>query len=218
MGHANIVTLKKKEKKKGPSISKKQPSSVTFTEHYSTWSSICWGLCALMSIYGSRTVYVGLTQNKLRAHCNEGTCQPRQQCDSLNVFFNSFHNNGGLWQRGGGGRYIRFWLHTKVVMWDLLEKKNITKLLQLPGIYHPRSEHDENGSISRRQTDTDDGNVYSMFPYVDTWVTVSLCANIGNDWCVTIYCFIISTCYVAVLMYRRYGYVIIWGIWLHNFE
>lgn len=42
---------------------------------------------ALLSISGSRMMYVGLSQNKLECvHGNEGTGHPLQQCGSLMCF------------------------------------------------------------------------------------------------------------------------------------
>lgn len=43
----------------------------------------------LVSIWGSRMVHLGLSQNKLQCVCvhgDEGACQPVQQCDSVMCF------------------------------------------------------------------------------------------------------------------------------------
>lgn len=55
---------------------------------------------ALVSIYSTRTEFVGSTQNKTHVHCNEGTRHPVQQHGSLMCFEKLLDNNGGLRYRG----------------------------------------------------------------------------------------------------------------------
>lgn len=43
----------------------------------------CGGFAALVSIYSTRTEFVGSAQNKTHVHCNEGTRHPVQQHGSL---------------------------------------------------------------------------------------------------------------------------------------